>query len=136
MSDRIATVLAVDCDEENLTLLKSILRLKGFDVLPAADGHEAVDLAFRWHPDLIVMELTLPLVNGFAVVQRVRRMPRLRDVPIISFSLSQNASHRELALAAGCAAHLEKPIDFDEFDALIDQLLPGYSLALISSLVH
>ena len=133
---RVETVLAVDSDEDNLCLLKSILRLKGFDVLGAVNGHEAVDLAFRWRPELIVMSLKLPLVSGFTVVRRIKKLASLRDVPIISFGVNDPICHRELALAAGCAAHLDQPMDFDELDILIDRFLPGHSLELASLLVH
>ena len=139
MSDdcgRVETVLAVDSDEDNLCLVKSILRLKGFDVLGAVNGHEAVDLALRWRPELILMELQLPLVDGFTVVRRIKKLVSLRNVPIISFSLSDPAYHRSLALNAGCAAHLDKPLDFDELDVLIDRFLPGHILELASALVH
>ena len=70
-SSRIETVLAVDSDEENLCLVKSILGLKGFDVLQAINGHEA-STRYRWRPELILMELRLPVVNGFTVVRRLK----------------------------------------------------------------
>ena len=135
-SQRIETVLAVDSDEDNLCLLKSILGLKGLDVLIAANGQEAVDLAVRWRPDLILIDLKLPIVNGFSAVRRIKKLPSLEQVPIISFAPCDPTSHRELALAAGCAAHLDKPIDFDELDLIVDRFLPGHSLELASVLVH
>ena len=133
---RIETVLAVDSDEDNLCLLKSILRLKGLDVLTAVNGQEAVDLAGRWRPDLILIDLKLPIVSGFSAVRQIRKLPSLEQVPIVSFALCKPGCHRELALAAGCVAHLDKPIDFDELDLLIDQFLPGHTLELASALVH
>lgn len=133
---RIGTVLAVDSDEDSLCLLKSILRLKGFDVLEAVNGQEAIDLAVRSRPELIVMELKLPLVHGFTVIRRIRKLERFSDVPIVSFSPKEPTCHRSLALAAGCAAHLDKPIDFLELEALLDQLLPGHRVEFKSNLVH
>ncbi|MGH9966355.1 MAG: response regulator [Pyrinomonadaceae bacterium] len=133
---RIETVLAVDSDEENLCLMKSILGLKGFDVLQAVNGREAVDLAFRWRPELILMDLKLPIVSGFTVVRRIKKHESLRNIPIISFAIVEQTCYRELALAEGCAAFLDKPLDFDELDSLIDQFLPGHSLELTSVLVH
>ena len=139
MSDecqRIETVLAVDSDEDNLCLLKSILGLKGLDVLTAVNGQEAVDLAVRWRPDLILIDLKLPVVSGFSAVRQIRRFPSLEHVTIVSFALSKPGCHRELALAAGCAAHLDKPLDFDELDLIVDRFLPGHTLELASFLVH
>ena len=134
--EKFETVLAVDHDTNNLGVLKSILSLKGLDVLEATDGNEALDLATRWHPELILMDLKLPLVSGFTVVRRLKNLPTLRDVPIISFAVNKPTCHRKLALAAGCSAHLDKPIDFEELEYLIDQFLPGHILQLSSALVH
>jgi CheY-like chemotaxis protein len=135
-TQRIETVLAVDSDEENLCLLKSILGLKGFDVLQAVNGREAVDLAFRWRPELILMDLKLPVVSGFTVLRRIKKIESLSNVPIISFAMVEPTCYRELALAEGCVAYLDKPLDFDELDSLIDRFLPGHSLELTSALVH
>ncbi len=135
-SQRIATVLVADSDEDNLCLLNSVLALKGFDVLAANDGQEVVDLATRRRPDLILIDLKLPIISGFTAIRRIKKLASLRDIPIIATSLSKPTSHRQLALAAGCAAHLDKPVDFDQLDALIDQFLPGYRWELASALVH
>jgi two-component system, cell cycle response regulator DivK len=139
MSDdnqRLATVMVVDNDEDGLCLLSSILALKGFDVLEAANGNEAVDLATRWRPELILIELKLPLICAFTAIRRIRQVSNLRETPIIAFSVPEPTSHDQLALAAGCVAHLQKPIDFDQLDVLIDQYLPGHRWELISGLVH
>lgn len=139
MSDdnqRLATVMVVDNDEDGLCLLSSVLQLKGFDVLAAEDGEEAVNLATRWRPELILMELKLPIISGFTAIRRIRQLSTLRKTPIIAFSLPEPSSHNKLALAAGCVAHLEKPIDFDQLDGLLDQYLPGHRWELISGLVH
>jgi len=135
-SQRTATVLVADSDEDELFLLKSVLALKGFDVLRASDGQEVVDLATRWRPDLILTELKLPVISGFTVIRRIKKLASLRDIPIIAVSLDRPVSHRKLALAAGCAAYLDKPVDFDQLGALIDQFLPGYQWQLTSALVH
>lgn len=139
MSDdnqRLATVMVVDNDEDELCLLSSIFGLKGFDVLEAINGSDAVDLATRWRPELILMELKLPIISGFTAIRRIRQVSNLRDTPIIAFSTPEPAPHYQLALAAGCVAHLEKPIDFDQLDVLIDQYLPGHRWEFVSSLVH
>ncbi|HEY3040229.1 MAG TPA: response regulator [Pyrinomonadaceae bacterium] len=135
-NQRVATVMVVDNDEDDLCLLRSVLQLKGFDVLEAENGKEAVDLATRWRPDLILMDLKLPIINGFTAIRHIRQVSNLRETPIIAFSLPVPTSHNDLALAAGCVAHLEKPIDFDQLDILIEQYLPGRRWELISSLLH
>jgi CheY-like chemotaxis protein len=135
-SERLATVMVADGDEDSICLLKSILGLKGFNVLPAADGQEAVDLAIRWRPDLILIDLKLPIVSGFTAIRRIKKLASLRDTPIIAVSFSKHTSHSRLALAAGCVAHIKKPIEFDRLDALIDQFLPGHRWELASTLIH
>ena len=132
----ILTIMIADNDEDNRCLLKSILELKGFVVLEATNGQEAVDLAIEMRPDLLLIELKLPVVNGFTAIRRIKKHDELRQTPIIAFSFSRPASHHKLALAAGCTAHLEEPIEFDQLDALIDQLLPGERLQWASALVH
>ena len=135
-NQRLATVMVVDNDEDELCLLSSIFGLKGFDVLEAINGKDAIDLATRWRPELILMELKLPVISGFTAIRRIRQVSNLRHTPIIAFSTPEPAPHDQLALAAGCVAHLEKPIDFDQLDILIDQYLPGHRWELVSTLVH
>ncbi len=131
-----ATIMVADNDEDNRCLLKSILELKGFVVLEATNGQEAVDVAIEMLPDLMLIELKMPVVSGFTAIRRIKKHHELRQKPIIAFSFSRPASHHKLALAAGCSAHLEEPIEFDQLDALIDQLLPGERLKFVSALVH
>src|SRR6185436_14784936 len=130
------TIMIAECDEDERCLLKSVLELKGFSVLEAGDGQQAFDLALQRHPDLILIDLKLPVVSGFTVIRRMQKLARLRRTPIIAISLNKPISHRSLALAAGCAAHINKPIEFNELDVLIDQLLPGSRVELTSALIQ
>ena len=130
------TIMVAEDDKDERGLLKSILELKGFSVLEAGDGQQAFDLALQNHPDLILIDLKLPIVSGFTVIRRMQKLARLRRTPIIAVSLNQPISHRRLALAAGCAAHLNKPIELDELTSLIDQLLPDARVELASAFVH
>lgn len=132
----ILTIMVADNDEDNRCLLKSILELKGFVVLEATNGQEAVDVAIEMLPDLLLIELKLPVVSGFTAIRRIKKHDELRQTPIIAFSFNRPTSHHKLALAAGCTAHLEEPIEFDQLDALIDRLLPGERLQWASALVH
>lgn len=129
-------VMIADCDEDNRCLLKSILELKGFIVLQAVDGKEAFDLAIHTNPDLMLIDLTLPVISGLTVIRRIRNLAKLRDTPIIAISFNKPTSQRRMALAAGCAAHMEKPIEFEELDILIDRLLPGERWQFASAMVH
>ena len=87
-------------------------------------------------PDLLLIQLKLPVVSGFTAIRRIRKYEELRAVPIIAISFNNPSSNRQLALAAGCNAHIENPIEFDLLEDLVDQLLPGDRLALTSVLIQ
>lgn len=129
-------ILVADSDDDTRYLLKSLLELKGFHVLEANDGQKAVDLAVSKHPDLLLVQLKLPVVSGFTVIRRIRKYADLREVPIIAVSFNNPTSNHNVALAAGCSAHVENPIEFDLLDELIDRLLPRERLQLPSALIQ
>jgi len=130
------TIMIADSDDDNRYLLRSLLELKGFHVLLATDGLEAIDTAVRKLPDLALIQLKLPVVSGFTVIRRMRKCGALREVPIIAVSSNNPITNRNVAMAAGCNAHIEDPIEFDLLDTLIDQLLPGERLPLASILIQ
>jgi len=130
------TILVADSDDDNRYLLRSLLELKGFHVLLATDGQEAIDTAVRKRPDLVLIQLKLPLVSGFTVIRRMRKCSQLQEVPIIAVSMNNPTANRNVAMAAGCNAHIENPIEFDLLDHLIDRLLPGERLPLASVLIQ
>jgi CheY-like chemotaxis protein len=119
------TVLVAEDDEDVRLLMLTLLRMKGYGTAGARDGQETLDVACRLRPDLILMDLQLPRLNGFAVARFVRHTEALRGVPIIVVSAHDPAKHRNLALAAGCNAYVQKPIDFDSLDRMILNLLDG-----------
>lgn len=130
------TILVADSDDDNRYLLRSLLELKGFHVLLATDGQEAIDTAVRKRPDLVLIQLKLPVVSGFTVIRRMRQCAALQEVPIIAVSFNNRTANRNVAMAAGCNAHIEDPIEFDVLDETIDRLLPGERLPLSSILIQ
>jgi two-component system cell cycle response regulator DivK len=129
------TILVADNDDDNRSLVRAVLALKGFDVLEAIDGEAAYVLAVEKRPALLLIDLKLPLVSGIRVIRKLQEFGP-KNMPIIATSLDRPTSHRDLALAAGCVAHLEKPYEPDQLDDLLDQFLPGTRASLISVLVH
>ncbi len=119
----VKTVLVVEDFEDNRFMMRRLLEMSGYRVVEAVNGREAVDKAVSERPDLILMDLQLPRLNGFAVARFVRQTDALRDVPIIVVSAHDPAKHRNLALAAGCNAYVQKPIDFDSLDGMILNLV-------------
>ena len=115
------TVLVAEDDEDVRLLMLTQLRMKGYRTAEARDGQETLDAAHALRPDVILMDLQLPRLNGFAVARFVRQTRALRGVPIIVVSAHDPAKHRNLALAAGCNAYVQKPVDFD----LLDEMMAG-----------
>ncbi len=105
------TILVVDDLEDVRALIREALERYGHRVVEAADGAEAVALAQSVLPDLILMDLSMPTLDGFAAVHRIRRLFGLGDVPIIALSAHAAQEVREDALAAGFCDYLVKPVD-------------------------
>jgi len=113
------TVLIADDVARNRTLLRELLAPLGFGIHEAADGQEALDIAQRIRPDLVLIDSVMPVLDGVAAITQMRALPQLRGLPIISVSASAMASDRERCLAAGADAFLPKPVDVF---ALLDQI--------------
>jgi len=118
------TVMVVEDFEDNRFMMRRLLEMSGYQVLEATNGIEAVEVAKRERPGLILMDLSLPLLDGLAATRRIRQEPELRDVPIVAVSAHDTADFHADALAAGCNDYVTKPIDFDQLDALLRRLLP------------
>ena len=118
------TVLVVEDFEDNRFMMRRLLEMSGYRVLEAINGEEAVELARRERPGLILMDLSLPLLDGLAATRRIRQHEDLRDVPIVAVSAHDTADFHADALAAGCNDYVTKPIDFDQLEALLGRLLP------------
>jgi CheY-like chemotaxis protein len=117
------TILVAEDDEDIRRMLLTLLRMRGYKTVEARDGQEALDVARALRPDAILMDLQLPRLNGFTIARVLRQTEGLRSVPIIVVSAHDPAKHRNLALAAGCNAYVQKPIDFDSLDGMILKLI-------------
>jgi two-component system cell cycle response regulator DivK len=131
----VTRILVADHDDDNRSLVRAVLSMKGFEVLQAVNGEEAFSLAVERKPALLLIDLRLPVMSGIRVIRRLRESG-LDQMPIIATSLERHISHRNLALAEGCVAHIEKPVEPDLLDDLLDQFLPGERASVISTLVH
>jgi CheY-like chemotaxis protein len=118
------TVMVVEDFEDNRFMMRRLLEMSGYRVLEAINGEEAVEIARRELPGLILMDLSLPLLDGLAATRRIRQYEELRDVPIVAVSAHDTADFHADALAAGCNDYVTKPIDFDQLEALLGRLLP------------
>ena len=117
------TVLVVDDYDEVRLVTRRALETFGYRVLEAASGAEAVRVAQSDSPDLILMDLSMPAMDGFATIHQLRRLLGLRDVPVIAVSAHTAREIREDALAAGCRDFITKPVPLERLRAAVERLL-------------
>jgi two-component system, cell cycle response regulator DivK len=117
-------VLYVEDNDDNLYMLKMRLELLGdFEVLAAEDGEQGCKSAASDRPDIILMDLELPIVDGWEATRRLKRNPQTCDIPIIGLSAHALAGEREKAIAAGCNEFDHKPVEFERLVATIRRML-------------
>ena len=114
------TILIAEDSLDGREMMRTLLRMKGYDVLVAEDGIQAIDMALRNSPDLIFIDLELPRLDGISVIRNLRRSTKLCGVPIIIVSGHDPRRYEAAAQAAGCTDYLMKPIDFDRLDAILE----------------
>ncbi|HVF50834.1 MAG TPA: response regulator [Pyrinomonadaceae bacterium] len=118
-----ATVLVVDDYEDLRSLTKRAVESFGYAVVEASNGQEAIEVARRELPDVILMDLSMPMLDGFAAILRIRRQAGLQDVPIVACSAHAAPQLRADALSAGCCAYLTKPVDINLLQATLAEIL-------------
>ena len=118
-------VLYIEDNEQNYYLVKVLLKTRGFEVLWAQDGREGIEKADQSRRDLILLDIQLPVMDGYEVARRLRSNPELSKIPIVAVTSYAMSGDREKALGAGCNGYIEKPIDPDTFLAQIDKYFPG-----------
>jgi CheY-like chemotaxis protein len=117
-------VLYVEDNDDNVYMLKMRLELlDDFEVVTAEDGEKGCAMALAERPDIIVMDLEMPLVDGWEATRRLKNDPQTRDIPIIALSAHALAGSRERALAAGCDEFDTKPVEFERLVATLRRLL-------------
>ena len=117
-------ILYVEENDDNVYMLKMRLELLGdFDVLAARDGEQGCAMALSERPDVILMDLEMPVVDGWEATRRLKDDPQTRDIPIIALSAHALAGEREKALAAGCDEFDTKPIEFERLVATLRRVL-------------
>ena len=120
------TVLVADDFEDTRVVLRRMLETHNCRVVEAADGLEAVEMARRACPSLILMDLNMPLLDGLAAARQIRGCQEVgRGVQILAITAFDTYGMKEAALEAGCDDYLTKPIEADELDSILRRLLPG-----------
>jgi two-component system cell cycle response regulator DivK len=122
---RSRTILMIEDNEQNQYLLRFLLERHGYEVVCASDGAHGIELARTTAPLLILLDVQLPVMDGYTVARALRSQAALRDTPIIAVTSYAMPGDREKALASGCTGYIEKPIDPDTFVAEMERSLPG-----------
>jgi two-component system cell cycle response regulator DivK len=117
-------ILVIEDNEQNLYLVTFLLEKHGHEVIQARDGREGIELAGRVKPSLILLDIQLPFMDGYAVARELRRNPAIAHVPIVAVTSYAMAGDRERGLAMGCNGYIEKPIDPETFVAEIARHMP------------
>lgn len=120
-------VLIIEDNQQNLYLIRYILEDCGYEVFAAMDGKEGIELASSLLPDLILLDIQLPTMDGYAVARLLRQNAALAQTPIIAVTSYAMPGDREKALASGCSGYIEKPIDPDTFAAQVGKALSSKS---------
>ena len=115
------TVLIIEDNENNLYMMRFILNKLGHAVIEARDGAAGVEMAREKRPDLILMDIQLPVMDGYTATRRIREEEALRNVPIIAVTSYAMVGDREKAIAAGCTDYVEKPIDPAHFIKILEK---------------
>jgi len=116
-------ILIVEDNEMNRDMLSRRLIRRGYAVVMAVDGAEGVAAAEREHPDIILMDMSLPVLDGYDATRRIKALEATRGIPVIALTAHAAVSDRERALAAGCDEYESKPLDLTRLLAKIEGLL-------------
>ena len=104
-------ILYVEDNPDNVYMLTRRLKKKGFELIIAGDGQEGIDKAIEESPDLILMDLSLPTMDGWTATAEIKKIEDLKDIPIIALSAHAMPEHRDRAIKAGCSDYDTKPVD-------------------------
>ena len=116
-------ILIVEDNPSNMRLIELVLKDKGYTLLKATSGEEALDVALRGQPDLTIMDIQLPKLNGLEAIRRLRQAPVFSHIPIIAVTAYAMKGDKEKVINAGCDAYLSKPINTRELSVVIAEVL-------------
>jgi CheY-like chemotaxis protein len=126
MSTQPGYILVVDDIPDILKLLDATLRFKGYRVVTAHDGQEALEIIHQQRPELVIADILMPRMDGFSLLHRIRINPQTRDIPVVFLSATYVAQEdKEFARAIGVTSFIEKPVDLDRFFPVISDILKG-----------
>ena len=116
-------ILYVEDNPDNVYMLTRRLKKKGFELIIAGDGQEGIDKAIEESPDLILMDLSLPTMDGWTATAEINKIEEVKDIPIIALSAHAMPEHRDRAIKAGCSDYDTKPVDIKRLLSKMAQYL-------------
>jgi CheY-like chemotaxis protein len=119
----VSKILYIEDHPAQRDIMAQMLELSGYQVAVAADGIEGLEQARAWNPDLVLMDLRMPRMDGFEAIRELRKDPNTAEIPIIAISAWASAKHKERALEAGADEHFTKPVDLSRLLDTISRLL-------------
>lgn len=122
-------IVLIEDNEQNRYLSTFLMEQRGYAVVAAADGPRGIEIAGTFVPEVILLDIQLPAMDGYAVAEALRRIPGLARVPIVAVTSYAMAGDRERALAAGCTGYIEKPIDPETFVTEVEGVIAMASTA-------
>ncbi|MDK1027996.1 MAG: response regulator [Anaerolineae bacterium] len=118
-----ATILYVEDNIDNRTLVRRILMSEGYDLLEATDAAQAMEILNETKPNLILMDINMPDMDGYSLTSKIKKTPGLEYIPIIALTANVMRGDRERSLEAGCDGYIQKPIDIDLLSSQIEHFL-------------
>jgi CheY-like chemotaxis protein len=119
------TVMVVDDFDDIRELICTHLRMLGYDVVEASNGQEAVEIAKATHPELIFMDIQMPVMDGLAATRLLRNMKELSGIAIVAFSAFGSGDNRQRALEAGCSDYVDKVMGTNQLVTIVQRFLPS-----------
>ncbi len=118
-------ILIVDDDEDNRRLLRDLLAFYKHEVMEARNGEEGLRMAIEYKPDIILMDIQMPVMNGFEAIRRLKAMPETKDIKIISITSFAMPDERERVLRSGADGYVTKPVDIMRLPEIIEKVMRG-----------
>lgn len=119
------TVLYIEDNTDNMTLVRRILEIEGYEVISAKNGTEGLTKAFDLLPDLIITDINLPDIDGYEITDTLKRDKKTAHIPVIAMTANVMKKDRENVLQAGCDGYISKPIDVDNLPGQLENFLRG-----------
>jgi two-component system cell cycle response regulator DivK len=123
MPKRSATVLYIEDNLDNRLLVKRILEAEGYAVLEAGNGSEGLKLLYEYHPNLVLLDINLPEIDGITLTKFIRNDPRFEKMPIVAITADLFRGDEDKTLSAGCNGYIQKPIDVDLLPSFIERFV-------------